>query len=58
MIAAAVMAVGGAILLMVRYKAIPLGIAETWEEAYRIAGQQQTAESAAAEAMEESESRA
>lgn len=44
MVAAAVMAVGGAILLMARYKAIPLAFAETWEESYHIAGQAQPAE--------------
>lgn len=46
MVAAGAMAVAGAILLMARYKAIPLAFAETWEEEYRIAGQ--AAEPAAA----------
>lgn len=32
------MAVGGAIMLLARYKAINLKVAENWEEAYQIAG--------------------
>lgn len=46
MVAAGGLAVAGAILLMARYKAIPLAFAETWEEEYRVAGQ--AAEPAAA----------
>ena len=39
MVAAALMAVAGAILLMIRYKAINLSFAENWEEEYQITGQ-------------------
>jgi phosphatidylglycerol:prolipoprotein diacylglycerol transferase len=39
MIAAALMAIAGAILLMIRYKAINTAFAESWEEEYQIAGQ-------------------
>ena len=39
MLAAALMAVAGTILLMVRYKAINLAFAEDWEEEYKIVGQ-------------------
>ncbi len=49
MVAAGVMAVAGAILLMARYKAIPLAFAETWEEEYRVAGQASEAAAAAEE---------
>ena len=35
---AALMAIAGAILLMVRYKAINLKFAENWEEEYRVSG--------------------
>jgi prolipoprotein diacylglyceryltransferase len=38
MIAAALMAVAGTILLMARYKAINPAFAEDWEEEYQIAG--------------------
>ncbi len=39
MAAAALMAVAGAILLMIRYRALTPAFAENWEEEYRIAGQ-------------------
>jgi phosphatidylglycerol:prolipoprotein diacylglycerol transferase len=55
MVAAAVMAVGGAILLMVRYKALPLAFAETWEDEYRIAGQERVVEEPTVEEEEEEE---
>jgi len=43
-VAAALMAVAGAILLMIRYKAINLPLAENWEEEYQIAGQEKPQE--------------
>ena len=39
LVAAALMAVAGAILLMARYKALNLAFAEDWEEEYQISGQ-------------------
>jgi len=39
LVAAALMAVAGTILLMVRYKAINVAFAEDWEEEYQISGQ-------------------
>jgi phosphatidylglycerol:prolipoprotein diacylglycerol transferase len=39
MVIAALMAIGGAIMLMARYKAINLKVAENWEEEYQMAGQ-------------------
>ena len=39
MIAAALMAIAGAVLLMIRYKAINTAFAESWEDEYQIAGQ-------------------
>jgi cytoskeletal protein RodZ len=39
LVAAALMAVAGAILLMARYKAINLAFAEDWEDEYQISGQ-------------------
>lgn len=36
---AGLMAIAGAILLMIRYRALNLAFAETWEEEYQIAGQ-------------------
>jgi phosphatidylglycerol:prolipoprotein diacylglycerol transferase len=41
---AALMAIAGAILLMVRYKAINLKFAENWEEEYQVVGQPATSE--------------
>jgi phosphatidylglycerol:prolipoprotein diacylglycerol transferase len=38
-IVAALMAIGGAVMLMARYKAINPSFAENWEEEYQIAGQ-------------------
>ena len=40
MVAAALMAVAGTILLMARYKAINLAFTENWEEEYQISGQE------------------
>ena len=53
MVAAAVMAVAGAILLMIRYKAINLAFAESWEDEYRIAGQVPAPQEDADEPVEE-----
>lgn len=39
LVAAALMAIGGAILLMARYKAINVAFAEDWEDEYQISGQ-------------------
>lgn len=39
LVAAALMAVAGAILLMIRYKAINAAFAEDWEDEYQISGQ-------------------
>lgn len=55
MVAAAVMAVTGAILLMARYKAIPVTFAETWEDEYRIGGQERQAEEPEIDESEEEE---
>jgi len=44
MVAAALMAVAGAIMLMIRYKAINLTFAENWEEEYQISGQEKPQE--------------
>lgn len=44
MVAAALMAVAGAVLLMIRYKAINLAFAENWEEEYQISGQEKPKE--------------
>ncbi|NWG33060.1 MAG: prolipoprotein diacylglyceryl transferase [Chloroflexi bacterium] len=55
MVAAAVMAVTGAILLMARYKAIPVAFAETWEDEYRIGGQERLVEEPVFEESEEEE---
>ena len=49
MLAAALMAVAGTILLMARYKAINLAFAEDWEDEYQISG----ASNPQAEAVEE-----
>jgi hypothetical protein len=38
------MAVSGAILLMMRYKALNVAFAENWEEQYQIAGQERPAD--------------
>ena len=46
-IISALMAVAGAILLMIRYKAINGKLAETWEDEYQIAGKAPTAEQTA-----------
>jgi len=43
-IVAGLMAVFGAVMLMVRYKAINLAFAENWEEEYQIAGQEKLQE--------------
>jgi phosphatidylglycerol:prolipoprotein diacylglycerol transferase len=43
---AALMAIAGAILLMVRYKAINTKFAETWEEEYQVTGQSASEENA------------
>ena len=51
-IVAGLMAVFGAVLLMVRYKAINLGIAENWEEEYQIAGQEKPQEEETEEEVE------
>jgi hypothetical protein len=52
MVAAALMAVAGAILLMARYKAINLAFAEDWEDEYQITGQEQAQEEPVVEQME------
>jgi phosphatidylglycerol:prolipoprotein diacylglycerol transferase len=44
MVAAAFMAVAGALLLMARYKAINLAFAENWEDEYQISGQEMSQE--------------
>jgi phosphatidylglycerol:prolipoprotein diacylglycerol transferase len=44
LVAAALMAVVGAILLMARYKAINVAFAENWEDEYQIAGQEKPEE--------------
>jgi phosphatidylglycerol---prolipoprotein diacylglyceryl transferase len=49
MVAAALMAVAGTILLMARYKAINLKFAENWEEEYQISGQEMPQEEDASE---------
>ena len=51
-VVAALIAVAGAILLMMRYKAINLAFAENWEEEYQISGQEKPKEE---EIEEESE---
>jgi phosphatidylglycerol:prolipoprotein diacylglycerol transferase len=43
-VVAALIAVAGAILLMMRYKAINLAFAENWEEEYQISGQEKPKE--------------
>ena len=56
MVAAALMAIFGAILLMIRYKALNPAFAENWEEEYQISGQERaTGESEEAEVNEEDE---
>lgn len=52
MVAAALMAVTGAIMLMVRYKAINAAFAEDWEEEYQITGQEKAQEEPVVEQME------
>ncbi|HSO12177.1 MAG TPA: prolipoprotein diacylglyceryl transferase [Anaerolineales bacterium] len=49
MVAAALMAVFGAVLLMARYKAIKLAFAENWEEEYQISGRAKPKEKPAKE---------
>lgn len=55
MVAAALLAIAGTILLLARFKAIPLAFAETWEEEYRIAGQERLAEKPQVDEDEEEE---
>jgi hypothetical protein len=52
MVAAALMAVTGAIMLMVRYKAINAAFAEDWEEEYQITGQEKAQDEPVVEQME------
>ena len=52
-VAAAVMSIIGVFLLLVRYKAINLAFAETWEEEYQISGQEKPQASASTEPEDE-----
>jgi len=52
MVAAALMAVAGAIMLMARYKAINLAITEDWEDEYQITGQDKFQEEPIVEQVE------
>jgi hypothetical protein len=49
LVAAALMAVAGTILLMARYKAINLAFAKNWEEEYQISGQERSQEDESSE---------
>jgi phosphatidylglycerol---prolipoprotein diacylglyceryl transferase len=52
---AALMAITGAVMLMIRYKAVNLAFAENWEEEYQISGQVKVEEVPADESVEEEE---
>ena len=55
MVTAALMAVSGAILLMIRYKALNPAFAENWAEEYQIAGQERPADEPEEDEVEEVE---
>ena len=52
MVAAALMAITGAIMLMIRYRALTPTFAENWEEEYKVAGTVQPEEETKAEEVE------